>query len=169
MIVLGVDPGSRTTGYGVVRSNGQQHQCLTYGCIRRPAEIDLPQALRKIYEELSSIVAEYQPEAVAVESLFHAANVKSALTLGHARGIVLLCAAVHNLSLHEYSPLEIKKSLAGYGRAEKSQLQEMAKLLLNLKSIPEPHDASDALAVAICHIHQQGFRARLAAATRVSR
>ncbi|HEV8131367.1 MAG TPA: crossover junction endodeoxyribonuclease RuvC [Acidobacteriota bacterium] len=161
MIVLGVDPGSRITGYGAVRSNGQHHECLTYGCIRRAAKQTLPQALRQIYDTLNSILSEYRPEAIAVESLFHAVNAKSALVLGQARGIILLCAAVHDIPLYEYTPLEIKKALVGYGRAEKSQLQEMAKLLLNLKQIPEPHDASDALAVAVCHVHHQGFKNRL--------
>ncbi|HEY3130738.1 MAG TPA: crossover junction endodeoxyribonuclease RuvC [Acidobacteriota bacterium] len=162
MIVLGVDPGSRITGYGVIRSNGQKHECLTYGCIRRASDHALPQALRNIYETLNAILDEYRPQAIAVESLFHALNAKSALILGQARGIVLLCAAVHDVSVHEYSPLEIKKAVAGYGRAEKSQLQEMAKLLLNLQRIPEPHDASDALAVAVCHVHHQGFKNRIA-------
>ncbi len=161
MIVLGVDPGSRITGYGIVRSNGQRHECLTYGCIRRAPDYTFPQTLRNIYDTLNSILDEYHPEAIAVESLFHAVNAKSALILGHARGIILLSAAVHDVPVHEYSPLEIKKALVGYGRAEKSQLQEMAKLLLNLKSIPEPHDASDALAVAVCHVHHQGFRDRI--------
>lgn len=163
MIVLGVDPGSRVTGYGVVRTDGQRHECLTYGCIRRPPGQDLPHCLRHIYNALNSLLVEYQPQAVAVESLFHAVNVKSALILGHARGVILLCAAMHDIPLHEYSPLEIKKAVVGYGRAEKSQLQQMAKLLLNLKEIPEPHDAADALAVAVCHVHHQGFKDRVSA------
>lgn len=161
MIILGVDPGSRVTGYGVIRTDGQRHECLTYGCIRRPSERDLSQALRNIYDSLDAILDQYHPDAVAVESLFHAVNVKSALVLGHARGIVLLCAAMHDLPLHEYSPLEIKKAVVGYGRAEKAQLQQMAKLLLNLKEIPEPHDAADALAVAVCHVHHHTFKRRV--------
>ncbi|MBI4457191.1 MAG: crossover junction endodeoxyribonuclease RuvC [Acidobacteria bacterium] len=161
MIILGVDPGSRVTGYGVVRTDGGRHECLTYGCIRRARVQDLPHSLRNIYDTLNSVLAEYRPDVIAVESLFHAANAKSALVLGHARGIILLCAATHDIPLHEYSPLEIKKAVVGYGRAEKAQLQQMAKLLLGLKQIPEPHDAADALAIAVCHAHCQEFQNRI--------
>ncbi|MBI3941307.1 MAG: crossover junction endodeoxyribonuclease RuvC [Acidobacteria bacterium] len=166
MIVLGVDPGARATGYGVVRTDGRRHECVTYGCIRREPEQDLPHSLRNIHDALDAILERHRPEAVAVESLFYAVNVKSALVLGHARGVILLCAAMHDTPLFEYSPLEIKKAVVGYGRAEKAQLQQMSKLLLNLKEVPEPHDAADALAVAICHAHHQAFRSRLEKSTR---
>ena len=166
MIIVGVDPGSRVTGYGVIRTDGQRHECLTYGCIRCAADHDFPQSLRKIYDALDSILAQYHPGTIAVESLFHAINVKSALVLGHARGVVLLCAARHEIPLHEYSPLEIKKAVVGYGRAEKSQLQHRTRLLLNLPQIPEPHDAAGALAVAVCHAHRQRFQDRIANVTR---
>ncbi|MBI2820806.1 MAG: crossover junction endodeoxyribonuclease RuvC [Acidobacteria bacterium] len=153
MIVLGIDPGTRVTGYGIIRSDGRRHECLTYGCIRRPPQQDFPRSLRNIHDTFQSILIQYRPDVVAVETLFHAINARSALLLGHARGVILLCAALHDIPLHEYTPLEIKKAIVGYGRAEKTQLQHMAKLLLNLKQIPEPHDAADALAVAVCHAH----------------
>jgi crossover junction endodeoxyribonuclease RuvC len=153
MVVLGVDPGSWATGYGVIRTDGRSHECLTYGCIRRANRDALPSSLRNIYLNLSDIHAQYRPDAVAVESLFHASNARSALVLGHARGVVVLCAAMHDVQLYEYSPLEIKKAIVGYGRAEKVQLQMMIRLLLKLDGVPQPHDAADALAAAVCHVH----------------
>lgn len=155
---MGVDPGSRVTGYGVVSSQGSRLQCVKYGAIKgsnlsRGALF--PERLRKIHEELVELLEQYSPSVVAVEQVFHAVNSRSALQLGHARGVILLAAAQLGIPLVEYSPLEIKKSVSGYGRADKEQIQTMVRILLNLKENPQPHDASDALAVALCHVFNE--------------
>ena len=156
MIIAGVDPGSRVTGYGVIRVTGNRFQCLDYGAISTVGRSDSPELkdrLNKIFIALSDILEKYSPEFLVVESVFYARNVHSSLLLGHVRGVILLAAARANLPVVEYSPLEVKKAVTGYGRADKAQVQSMVKTLLNLESIPEPNDASDALALAIC----QGF------------
>ena len=155
MRVLGIDPGSECTGFGIIETDGRRHQVVNYGAIRsgRGAFAD---RLVRIERELVEVIAASNPNVVAVEEAFHAANVKSALKLGHARGVALLVAARAGLPVFEYSPLEVKSATVGYGRAEKRQVQEMVRLLLGLKSIPVPFDAADALAVAICHIHHSG-------------
>ncbi|MFQ5740343.1 MAG: crossover junction endodeoxyribonuclease RuvC [Acidobacteriota bacterium] len=153
MIIFGVDPGSRKTGYGVISAQANHFSCLGYGGIvaatRRPTP--LPQRLKTIYGELKVLLRQHVPAAVVVEEVFHAVNVQTALKLGQARGVVLLAAAEMGVPLFEYSPLEVKKAVVGYGRAEKSQVQLMVQVLLKLKKPPEPHDAADALAIALCH------------------
>ena len=151
--VLGVDPGSETTGYGVIDSDGQRHELIEYAGIRAPARFSFAERLLIITQKLEEVIERLRPTACAVEETFYAVNVKSALKLGHVRGVVLVAAARAGVPVFEYSPLEIKSSLVGYGRAEKHQVQEMVRLILKLKEPPEPLDASDALAVAICHIH----------------
>lgn len=154
MKVFGVDPGSRVTGFGVIESSGTRLACLDYGKIeglKGGGSSDFAQRLVRIYRGLKERIAQHQPEVVAVEKVFHAVNVQTALKLGHARGVILLAAAEAGVPILEYSPLEIKKSVVGYGRAEKTQVQMMVKTLLNLRRVPQPHDAADALAVAICH------------------
>jgi crossover junction endodeoxyribonuclease RuvC len=153
MRICGIDPGIETTGYGVIESDGSNHVSVTFGAVRTPARQPFPARLLKIYEELSSLLDREQPNVVAVEEVFHAVNVQSALKLGHARGVALLSAARHGLPVFEYSPLEIKSSVTGYGRAEKRQVQEMVRFILSLPETPSPDDAADALAVAICHSH----------------
>lgn len=153
MLIMGVDPGSRVTGFGLVSAEGNRLKCEGYGTIRASTAgsgMSISERLKKVFIELSGILDRFGPDIVAVESVFHAINVRSALTLGHVRGVVLLAVATRNLPLVEYSPLEVKKAVAGYGRADKQQVQTMVATLLNLKEIPEPHDASDALAVALC-------------------
>ena len=156
---MGVDPGSRITGYGVVSSQGSRLQCVKYGAIKGSnlsrGAAPFAERLRRIHEELSKLLEEYSPSVVAVEQVFHAVNARSALQLGHARGVILLAAAQQGIPLAEYSPLEIKKSVSGYGRADKEQTQTMVRILLNLKETPQPYDASDALAVALCHIFNE--------------
>jgi crossover junction endodeoxyribonuclease RuvC len=151
--VLGVDPGSDTTGYGVIDSDGRSHQLVEYAGIRAPARFTFAERLLIISQKLEEVIERLRPTACAVEETFFAVNVKSALKLGHVRGVVLVTAARAGIAVFEYSPLEIKSALVGYGRAEKQQVQEMVRLLLRLKDPPEPLDASDALAAAICHIH----------------
>jgi crossover junction endodeoxyribonuclease RuvC len=151
--VFGIDPGSERTGYGCVDSDGQRHQLVACGAIVVPARATFPERLRLIHEGLVALIRECRPDVAAIESLFHAANVRSALKLGHARGVAMLAAVESGLTIAEYSPAEIKRALVGYGRAEKHQVAEMIRLLLHLDVAPTPHDASDALAVAICHLH----------------
>lgn len=153
MRVFGIDPGSERTGYGCLETDGQRHQLIACGAIVVPARATFPDRLRLIHEGLSAVLREYQPELVAIESVFHAVNVRSALKLGHARGVAMLAAVEAGLTVAEYTPAEIKRAVVGYGRAEKQQVAEMVRLLLHLDETPTPHDAADALAVAICHVH----------------
>ncbi len=153
MRVLGIDCGTEYTGYGVVETNGRQLDCVCSGAIKNPARHAMPRRLSHIYTELSRLIAEHQPDEVAVEDVFYALNVKSALKLGQVRGVAMLAAAAAGLEVAEYSPLTIKLSVVGYGRAEKHQVQQMVMRLLSLTQPPNPLDASDALAIAICHLH----------------
>jgi crossover junction endodeoxyribonuclease RuvC len=151
--IFGIDPGSERTGYGCVESDGRRHRLVTFGAISASARDSFPERLARIHRELSKVLAACRPECVAVENIFHAANVRSALKLGHARGVAMLAAIEAGCLLVEYSPAEVKRAVVGYGRAEKGQVQQMVKLLLGLREAPAPHDAADALAVAICHLH----------------
>ena len=153
MRIFGIDPGSERTGYGCVESDGRRHRLVTCGAITAPPGSDLPQRLSRIYRELSALLRAAQPECVAIENLFHAANARSALRLGHARGVAMLAAVEAGCEVVEYTPAEVKRAVVGYGRAEKPQVQMMVKLLLGLPAAPSPHDAADALAIAICHVH----------------
>jgi crossover junction endodeoxyribonuclease RuvC len=154
MRFFGIDPGSRVTGYGVILAEGNRYRCLDYGTISTVSgkkKVPLPERLVKIYQGLKERIAHHQPDAVIVEEVFHAVNTKTALALGQARGVILLAAATQGIEVFEYSPLKVKQSVVGYGRAEKQQVQMMVKRLLNLTEEPEPHDAADALAIALCH------------------
>jgi len=151
--IFGIDPGSERTGYGCVESDGRRHMLLACGAVAAPPGDTFPNRLARIHSELSALLASYRPDCVAIENLFHAANVRSALKLGHARGVAMLAAVEAGCDVVEYTPAEIKRAVVGYGRAEKQQVGQMVKLLLGLKAAPSPHDAADALAVAICHLH----------------
>ena len=159
--VLGIDPGSLVTGFGVVEQDANRLAALTWGTVRTSAKQSLSERLKQIYAGLSEPLQTWQPEAVSVERVFVADNPKSALTLGHARGVALLAAAHADVDLVEYSALEIKMAVVGYGRASKLQVQQMVKNLLRLDDVPKPADAADALAAAICHLHTYGFRRRV--------
>jgi crossover junction endodeoxyribonuclease RuvC len=166
MRVLGIDCGGEYTGYGVVEIfSGGTLCCLTCGAIKLSPREPLPRRLSRIYNELGKVIAEHQPDEVAIEDVFYALNAKSALKLGQVRGVAMLAAASAGLEVAEYSPLTIKSSVVGYGRAEKEQVQHMVTRLLNLPAPPEPFDISDALAIAICHLHTAGTlnRQRIAA------
>ena len=154
MRVLGIDCGTAYTGYGVVelRRDGTL-VCLSCGAIKLSARESLPLRLSTIFDQLSALIAEHQPDDVAIEDIFYALNVKSALKLGQVRGVAMLAASSAGLEVAEYAPLAIKSAVVGYGRAEKQQVQHMVRQLLNLTDIPEPPDAADALAIAICHLH----------------
>ncbi len=161
MIVFGIDPGSERTGYGCVETDGRRHRLLVCGAITAPGEAAFPDRLRRIHEGLARLLADHHPDCVAIENIFHAKNVRSALRLGHARGVALVAASAAGVPIAEYTPAEIKRAVVGFGRAEKGQVGQMVKLLLGLAAAPSPHDAADALAVAICHIHSStGAHAR---------
>jgi crossover junction endodeoxyribonuclease RuvC len=159
--VLGVDPGSETTGYGVIETDGRRLTLVEYAGIRAPARFTFAERLLIITQKLEEVIERLRPRVCAVEETFYAVNVKSALKLGHVRGAILVAAARAGLEVAEYSPLEIKSALVGYGRAEKQQVQEMVRLILGLKEAPNPLDASDALACAICHINTAATRRRM--------
>ncbi len=153
MRIFGIDPGSHRTGYGCVETDGRRHQLVTCGAIAsRPTEA-FPERLARIHRELTALLAACRPDCVAVENLFHASNVRSALKLGHARGVAMLAAVEAGCPVVEYTPAEIKRAIVGYGRAEKPQVAHMVRLLLGMARLPTPLDAADALAVAICHVH----------------
>ena len=163
MKIFGIDPGSERTGYGCVETDGSRHRIVICGAIAAPASASFADKLFQIHSRLTVLMAECRPDSVAIESLFHAVNVRSALKLGHARGVAMLAAVQAGLPVMEYTPAEIKRAVVGYGRAEKHQVQHMVKLILGLPAVPSPHDAADALAVAICHVHSHAA-ADLAAA-----
>ncbi len=167
MKVFGIDPGSDRTGFGCVESDGHRHRLVRCGAIRADGAT-FSDRLSLIYRGLSAELAECQPECVAVENLFYSTNVRSALKLGHARGVAMLAAIEYGIPVLEYTPAEIKSAVVGYGRAEKHQVQQMVKLLLALDRVPTPHDAADALAVAICHIHSGVHNPRARAAREAS-
>jgi crossover junction endodeoxyribonuclease RuvC len=161
MRVFGIDPGSLITGYGVVEADDHRLQALAWGTVRTSSKQVLSERLKRIYDGLVDPLQTWQPDAVSVEQVFFADNPKTALTLGHARGVALLAVAHAEVPLVEYSALEIKMAVVGYGRAAKPQVQQMVKHLLNLHAAPQPVDAADALAAAICHMHTHSFRRRL--------
>lgn len=154
MRILGVDPGFTVTGFGVLETEGHHCGALDYGCIKLSTQKQFPNRLLKIYNEISEIIARYQPDEFAIEDLFYAENVKVALKMGHARGVAILAAATHELPIAEYSPREIKMSVVGHGGASKEQVQGMVQNILKINTLPEPFDAADALAVALCHLHR---------------
>jgi len=165
MIIFGIDPGSERTGYGCIETDGSRHRLVACGSLSAPAHTPFAGRLQTIHEGLTTLLAEHRPACVAIENIFHAKNVRSALSLGHARGVALLAASAAGLPIVEYTPAEIKRAVVGFGRAEKRQVGQMVKLLLALDEVPAPHDAADALAIAICHIHSSSGRVAEAART----
>jgi crossover junction endodeoxyribonuclease RuvC len=153
--VFGIDPGCERTGYGCVETDGSRHRIVVCGAISSPALASFADKLHRIHSRLVRLLEECQPESVAIENLFFSVNVRSALKLGHARGVAMLAAVEAGVPVFEYTPAEIKRAVVGYGRADKPQVQQMIKLLLGLDAVPSPHDAADALAIAICHVHAQ--------------
>jgi crossover junction endodeoxyribonuclease RuvC len=154
MLVIGIDPGTAITGYGLVREDESGSlSAVDYGVINTSSGLSMPQRLLELYRRLSEILLLHRPESGAVEKLFFQRNVRTAISVGQGRGVVLLTLAQANLSVAEYTPLEIKQAVAGYGGADKNQVQQMVRALLNLDNVPQPDDAADALAVAICHLH----------------
>jgi len=158
MRILGVDPGLVVLGYGIVESIRSGPHSLNYGHLRLSSKESFPVRLKKIYDEICQVIEEYRPDHVAIESLYYAENAKVAIKMGHARGVAILAAANHQIPTAEYSPREIKQSVVGNGAASKQQVQRMLQQLLSLKQLPHPLDASDALAVALCHLHRMESR-----------
>jgi len=150
---MGIDPGFAITGYGIVKYEGNKFSVIDYGAVTTEASEQLPARLLKLNNGLEEIILKYRPDAVSVEELFFNKNIKTALNVGHGRGVALLAAAKQGIEVYEYTPLQVKQSVVGYGRAEKAQVQQMVKLILNLPKVPKPDDVADALAVAICHGH----------------
>jgi crossover junction endodeoxyribonuclease RuvC len=150
--VLGIDPGSIVTGYGVVEQEAGRLRCLLQGEIKPGRGSSLPDCLQDVCGGIQEIIRRTGPDAVAIESIFYGKNVRSLIKQGHVRGVAILAGACEGVPIHEYSPLEIKKAVVGYGRAEKEQVQAMVRAILNLPELPPP-DAADALAAAVCHIH----------------
>ncbi len=153
MIIMGIDPGFAITGVGIIKYTGNRFSVIDYGVVATDAGEPFTKRLLKLNNELEKIIDKYQPNVVAVEELFFNTNIKTALKVGHGRGVALLCAAKTGIEVYEYTPLQVKQAVVGYGRAKKEQVQQMVKVLLNLDKIPKPDDAADALAVAVCHAH----------------
>ncbi len=156
-IILGLDPGIADTGYGVIKDDGKSLQCLTYGSIKTSARDSLADRLECLYISLNKIIKQYKPDYAAVEELFFNKNVKTALIVGQARGVIILSLVVNKLELKEFTPPQVKQAVSSYGRASKNQVQRMVKMILKLKEIPKPDDAADALAVAICALNNNKF------------
>lgn len=153
MIILGIDPGYAIVGFGLVEKRGSQLRPIQYGTIQTEAGLDTSIRLKQIYEATQTIIGQYQPDVMAIEKLYFNRNVTTALTVGQARGVLMLAGVQQSLPLSEYTPLQVKQATVGYGKADKKQVQEMVRVLLKLKEIPKPDDAADALAIAITHAH----------------
>ncbi|MFC1463249.1 MAG: crossover junction endodeoxyribonuclease RuvC [Candidatus Brachytrichaceae bacterium NZ_4S206] len=156
MIAIGIDPGIATTGYGIVREEADGRlTALAHGVIETPKGESLPRRLQMLQQQLDALIATWQPQEAAVEELFFAANAKTAMIVGQARGVVLLTLCNAQIEVHEYTPLQVKQAISGYGQADKRQMQAMVQLLLDLPSIPKPDDAADALAIAVTHLQSR--------------
>ncbi len=162
MITFGIDPGTAILGWGVIEERGGTLTKIAYGVIRTPAGTEPPLRLLQLHNELSELLKTYKPDAAAVEELFFSKNVTTALAVGQARGVALLSLAQCNIAIFEYKPLVVKQAVAGYGGADKKQMQEMVRMTLRLDAVPKPDDAADALAIAICHAYSAPMLRRIA-------
>ncbi len=153
MLILGIDPGLATTGYGVIKKKGNSFKVIDYDIITTSPKNNDVERLSELYNDLLLLIDKYQPGQIAVEELFFNKNVKTAIRVGQARGVILLAGAQQGINVAEYTPLQVKQAVVGYGRASKKQVQQMVKTLLNLSEVPKPDDAADALAISICHGH----------------
>lgn len=158
---LGIDPGLATMGYGLVEEKGNRLVCQEYGVLSTSSGENMPERLYSLHERTNELIKKYKPCNLAMEQLFFSKNVKTAFQVGQARGVIILAAAQNGLEVFEYSPLEIKKAITGYGQADKKQMQSLVKSILQLKEIPKPDDAADALAVAICHMQVHRLRRKM--------
>lgn len=151
MRIIGIDPGTGITGFGIIEPVNQKYKLIDAGVIRTPAKTDDAERLMTIYENITELIKEFKPTVMSIEKLFFAKNVTTAMTVSQARGVVLLAAQQNGLEIFEYTPLQIKQAITGYGKADKPQMQEMVRILMNLKEVPKPDDCADAIAAAICH------------------
>lgn len=158
MIILGIDPGYAIVGYGVLDYDGNKFKVIEYGAITTDASMDMFDRLKSIYDDLNTVIHRTKPDFMAIEELFFNSNQKTAINVAQARGVLLLAAMNNNIKIAEYTPLQVKQAVAGYGRADKNQVQQMVKLLLGLESVPKPDDTADAVAIAICHGHSYNPR-----------
>jgi crossover junction endodeoxyribonuclease RuvC len=158
LVILGIDPGLAIVGYGAIREEGGRLSLIEYGAVTTSSDDNFPHRICDVYDGVQYLIDKFAPDAIAIEELFFNKNVKTALMVAQARGVALLCAAKHTPALYEYTPLQVKQAVVGYGRAQKTQVQQMVKVLLCLNDIPKPDDAADALAVAICHAHSGKMR-----------
>ena len=156
MVILGVDPGYAIVGYGILRYEKNRFQILDFGAVTTPAGMEFPTRLKTIYDDLTFLFQRYQPEVMSIEKLFFNTNKKTAVDVAQARGVILLAARNNGADIMEYTPLQVKQSVVGYGRAEKKQVQEMTRQILGLSAVPKPDDTADALALALCHAHSSG-------------
>ncbi|OLN32295.1 crossover junction endodeoxyribonuclease RuvC [Desulfosporosinus metallidurans] len=161
MIILGIDPGTAIMGYGLIEQKGNHLKALTYACWRTPAHMPLAERLLILHEQIDPFLREYHPDHMAIEELFFNRNTTTALAVGHARGVAMLASAQNRIPVYEYTPLQVKQAVVGYGRADKNQVQQMVKGLLGLDQIPKPDDTADALAIAICHAHSHALGRRM--------
>ena len=157
MRILGIDPGIAIVGYGVVDKEGNRYKTIAYDAVTTKAHTPLEDRLEKVYNGVCEIIKEYKPDAMSIEELFFNNNAKTALTVGQARGVIILAAVQNHIPVYEYTPLQVKQALTGYGRASKSQIQQMMKSMLGLTEVPKPDDVADALAIAVCHGNSMRF------------
>lgn len=157
MRILGIDPGIAIVGYGVVDKEGNSYKTIAYDAVTTRAHTPLPERLEKVYNGVNEIIKTYKPDAMSIEELFFNNNAKTALVVGQARGVIILAAMQNNIPVYEYTPLQVKQALTGYGRAGKTQIQQMMKSMLGLSEIPKPDDVADALAIAVCHGNSMRF------------
>ena len=153
MVILGIDPGYAIVGWGVIEYEHSRFRVLGYGAITTNADTPFPQRLESIYNDMCYVFEKYKPSVMSMEKLFQNSNQKTVIDVAQARGVITLCAQMHNKEIFEYTPLQVKQSVTGYGRAEKKQVMEMTRSILSLESVPKPDDTADALALAICHAH----------------
>jgi crossover junction endodeoxyribonuclease RuvC len=156
-IILGIDPGVATTGYAFIQEEGKKQTILDFGVIKTAAKTEFSLRLKFIYQDLNTLIKKFKPDAVAVEELFFAKNVKTAMMVGQARGVIVLTAIMNDLNVTDFTPLQIKQAVCGYGRADKCQVQNMVKNILKLKEIPKPDDAADALAIALTYLQARNY------------
>ena len=162
MRILGIDPGTATIGFGIIETGQQKHRLLDYGCIKTAAGLPLSERLKQIYDDLKIIVEKWKPQAIAIEELFFSKNVKTAIQVAQARGAIMQQMALGKHQIAEYKPQQVKVSVCGYGKAEKKQVQKMVQLILEMDEMPQPDDAADALALAICHANSLHMQALVA-------
>ncbi|MBQ2754346.1 MAG: crossover junction endodeoxyribonuclease RuvC [Clostridia bacterium] len=153
MKILGIDPGIAIVGFGIIEYDGVNFKVVDYGAVTSPAHTPLPVRLKMVYDDMCYIIDKFKPDQVAIEELFFNNNAKTAIAVGQARGVLILAAQNNNIPVYEYTPLQVKQGVVGYGRAQKNQVQQMVKSILKLNEVPKPDDTADALAIAVCHAH----------------